>query len=167
VQVLDSSASGRQNNECAASTPTRAVDQHLLPPLVADLLHRLHRAPAYELRRQLTARSYTVKHNGVVVHDKVEIKAPRRRPKGRPEAARSIPSPSNSWAPLVGGGGGGGPRWGGALVRGWGCLCVHWGGGGVRGGGGVPSVGWWWGGHGNPVVLPLFWIVEKTRGGKC
>ncbi len=61
----------------------------LPPSAVADLRRRLHqrRAPTKTARRAKNAR-ITLKHNGVVIHDNVEINGPtggaRNEPEGTP-----------------------------------------------------------------------------------
>ncbi|MCR4415124.1 MAG: DUF1080 domain-containing protein [Thermoguttaceae bacterium] len=88
-QVLDSFGLTGENNECGGFYTLKAPDVNMcLPPLVWQTYDIEYTAPKYDGSGNKTANArVTVKHNGVTIHDRVEL------PKDCPGRKKEGPGP--------------------------------------------------------------------------
>lgn len=86
LQVLDSFGLSGENNECGGFYSIKAPDVNMcLPPLVWQTYDIEYVGPRYDAAGNKTACArITVKHNGVTIHDHVELPkgTPGRKPEG-------------------------------------------------------------------------------------
>ncbi len=84
IQVLDSFGLEGQNNECGGLYSIKEPDVNMcLPPMVWQTFDIDFTAPKYEGGQKVANARLTVRHNGVVIHDNVEL--PRGTPGRQPE----------------------------------------------------------------------------------
>jgi hypothetical protein len=85
IQVLDSFGLTGENNECGGFYSIKTPDVNMcLPPLVWQTYDIDYTAPKYDASGNKTANArITLKHNGVTIHDNVEL--PKATPGGLPE----------------------------------------------------------------------------------
>jgi hypothetical protein len=90
VQVLDSFGLDGVKNECASLYRQRAPDLNMcLPPLQWQTFDITFRSPKFDAAGKKTANArITVRHNGVLVHDDVEVTA--KTGAGRPEGPKPL-----------------------------------------------------------------------------
>lgn len=79
VQILDSFGLAGKDNECGGIYSVKAPDVNMcFPPLSWQTFDIQFRAPSYDEQGQRTANpKMTVRHNGVVIHDAVELPGER------------------------------------------------------------------------------------------
>lgn len=86
IQVLDSFGLTGENNECGGFYSIKAPDVNMcLPPMVWQTYDIEFAAPKYDAAGTKTANArLTVRHNGVVIHDRMELPkgTPGRKPEG-------------------------------------------------------------------------------------
>ena len=102
IQVLDSFGLAGESNDCGAIYEQRAPDRNMsFPPLAWQTYDIDFEAARFDASGAKTAPAVvTVRHNGVVIHDKVAIAGPTGR--GDPESAE--PGPllfQDHWNPVV------------------------------------------------------------------
>ncbi len=84
LQVLDSFGLEGENNECGGFYKVRKPDVNMcLPPLTWQTYDIDFAAPKYDGGNKTVAARVTVRHNGVVIHNDVELaETPGRQPEG-------------------------------------------------------------------------------------
>lgn len=84
LQVLDSFGLEGENNECGGFYQVRKPDVNMcLPPLTWQTYDIDFTAPKYDGGKKTAAARVTVRHNGVVIHNDVELaETPGRQPEG-------------------------------------------------------------------------------------
>lgn len=83
LQVLDSFGLEGRNNECGGFYQVKAPDVNMcLPPMVWQTYDIDFTAPRFEGNKKVKNARITVRHNGVVIHDNLEL--PRLTPGGKP-----------------------------------------------------------------------------------
>jgi hypothetical protein len=88
VQVLDSFGLKGENNECGGFYTIKAPDVNMcLPPLQWQTYDVDFTAPKYDGDNKVANARVTLRHNGVVIHDNVEL------PKGTPGRQKEGPAP--------------------------------------------------------------------------
>jgi hypothetical protein len=102
IQVLDSFGTAGESNDCGAIYEQRAPDRNMsFPPLAWQTYDIDFEAARFDASGAKTAPAVvTVRHNGVVIHDQVELTGPTGR--GDPESPE--PGPllfQDHWNPVV------------------------------------------------------------------
>jgi len=92
VQILDSFGLEGKHNECAGLYRQREPDLNMcLPPLQWQTYDISFRSPKFDANGRKTANArITVRHNGVLVHDDVELN--NKTGAGRPEGPKPLPT---------------------------------------------------------------------------